>query len=281
MKVLLLQDAGVHEKNKHLRECITLQKGFRNIGSHCDIWGRDHSHCDINILPDFDSYDLIIDLWEAYHSRLNLSKVKTKKFLFSCDAHVNGEQTYIDIMNQGGFDAILTNAQGLFTDVESYWIKPLIDLDFIKRKNRDKKSFLGFCGNRNPQRNEYIDKLTDEFNLHQDIFVIGDDMVNAINSYEIHFNKNLGYPHGFAYRIAETLACGSVLLTNESYMNEMVGLKDKQNCLIYTDYDDIKDKLNWVLEDREKRIKKLSDAGYELRHQFSTTETAKKILEVL
>ncbi len=61
MKVLLLQDAGVHEKNKHLRECITLQKGFRNIGSHCDIWGRDHSHCDINILPDFDSYDLIID----------------------------------------------------------------------------------------------------------------------------------------------------------------------------------------------------------------------------
>ena len=281
MRVLLLQDAGYHEKNKHLREALTLQKGFQDIGHHCDVWGREHPHCNFSVLPNFDSYDFIIDLWEVYHSRLDLSSVKTKKFLWSCDAHVQGEQIYIDIMKQGKYDSILSNAQGLFKTVNSHWIKPWIDLNFIKKKHTDKKTFLGFCGNRNPQRNEYIDKLTDEFNLHQDIFVIGDDMVNAINSYEIHFNKNLGYPHGFAYRIAETLACGSVLLTNESYMNEMVGLKDKQNCLIYTDYDDIKDKLNWVLEDREKRVKKLSDAGYELRHQFSTTETAKKILEVL
>ena len=84
-----------------------------------------------------------------------------------------------------------------------------------------------------------------------------------------------------SHRVAETLACGSVLLTNESYMNEMVGLKDKENCLIYTDYEDIKNKLKWILEDKENRIKKLSDAGHELRHQFSPSKTAKKILEIL
>ena len=82
MRVLLLQDAGYHEKNKHLREALTLQKGFQDIGHHCDVWGREHPHCNFSVLPNFDSYDFIIDLWEVYHSRLDLSDVKTKKFLW-------------------------------------------------------------------------------------------------------------------------------------------------------------------------------------------------------
>ena len=278
MKVLLLQDGGEHEKNKHLRECLTLQKGIRNIGSHCDVWGRNPPHCDASVLPDFDSYDLVVDLWEVYHSRLDLSGVKTKKFLWSCDAHVQGEQRYIDIMNQGSYDAILTNAKNMFNEVQSHWFKPWIDLDSIRKKDIEKTSLIGFCGNRNPERNHYIDRLSNEFDMVQDIFVIGDDMVNAINSYHIHFNQNLGYPHGFSYRVPETLACGTLLLTNDSYMHEFLGLEDTKNCLIYNTFDDIIDKLKWVKEGN--RIQEIADAGHKLRNQFSL-ENAAETLEGL
>jgi len=70
-RILILQDGGQHEKNKHLRECLTLQKGIRNIGHVCDVWGRNHPDCNVGELPDFESYDLIVDLWEAYHQHLD------------------------------------------------------------------------------------------------------------------------------------------------------------------------------------------------------------------
>ena len=65
MRVLLLQDAGYHEKNKHLREALTLQKGFQDIGHHCDVWGREHPHCNFSVLPNFDSYlSLIVSTFQ-------------------------------------------------------------------------------------------------------------------------------------------------------------------------------------------------------------------------
>jgi hypothetical protein len=276
MKILLLQEGGVHEKNKHLRECITLQKGLLNIGHECDVWGKNHPHCDITKLPDFDSYDLVVDLWEAYHEHLDLSSVKTKKFLWSCDAHVQGEKYYTDLMEKGKYDAILSNAKGLFEDVPSFWFKPSIDTDYIKRKDIKKEHFIGFCGNRNPERNDFIDRLTNIYSMKQDIFVIGNDMVDAINSYQIHFNKNLGEPHGFSGRVAETLACGTLLLTNSSYMHEDLGLVNRKNCLIYETFDDIINELEWVKEG--DRIKTLSDNGHKLYHQFSSEDRAKDLI---
>jgi len=254
---------------------LTLQKGLIQIGHECDVWGRNHPNCDLTKFPDFDSYDLIVDLWEIYHDHLDLSFVKTKKLLWSCDAHVQGEKYYTDLMEKGKYDAILSNAKGLFKDVPSFWFKPWIDTDFIKKKELDKTNFIGFCGNRNPERNEFIDRLSDVYGLKQDIFVIGDDMVNAINSYKIHFNKNLGDPHGFSYRVAETLACGTLLLTNESYMHEDLGLVNRKNCLIYKTFDDIIEQLEWVKED--DRVETLSKNGYELREQFSIENRAREL----
>lgn len=280
MKILLLQDGGIHEKNKHLRECLTLQKGIRNIGHECDVWGKNHPDCDISKLPNFENYDLIVDLWEAYHDHLNLSSVKTKKLFWSCDAHVNGEENYLNIMNVGKYDGILKGSRDTFNniDIPSFWLKPWVDSDFIKKKDVEKQHFMGFCGNRNPQRNEYIDRLTDMYNMKQDIFVIGDDMVNAINSYKISFNMNLGHPHGFSYRIAETLACGSLLLTNKSYMNDDVGLVNKKNCLIYDSFEDIVELIDWVKE--TDSLESIAEEGYKIHTQFLCEERAKDLVKI-
>ena len=278
MNILLLQDGGEHEENKHLRECLTLRRGLLNIGHECDVWGKNHNFCSVNVVPDFDSYDAVVDLWEAYHHHLDLSFVKTKKLLWSCDAHVQGEETYTDIYSKGKYDAILSNAKGLFKNENSFWFKPWIDTKFIDKRDVDKKHFVGFCGNRNPQRNDYIMRMSKMHQMKQDIFVIGESMVRAINSYKIHFNKNLGEPHGLSYRVAETLACGTVLLTNESYMHEDLGLKHNENCLIYKTFTDINDILYNI---SDENIEKISESGYKLRDSFSAESRAKDLIEII
>ena len=165
-------------------------------------------------------------------------------------------------------------------DIPSYWFKPWIDLNFIDRQESEKNHFMGFCGNRFNERNEYLDQLSKQYGMKQDIMVIGQDMVDAINSYKIHFNKSLGEPNGFSYRIAETLACGTLLLTNSSYMNSDIGLVDGVNCLIYDTYTDIMEQLEWIKND-DDAIREISENGYRLRDQFSATDRAYELIKIL
>jgi hypothetical protein len=281
MKILFLQDGLAHQKNHNLRESVTLQKGLRELGHEADIWGANHTFdCDMTKLPDFDTYDVIVDMWEIYHQHLNLSSIDTKKLLWSCDAHVQGEQFYLQVMESGGYDCVLTNARDLFSDVKSFWFKPWYDSDIIRNKNLEKKNFIGFCGNRNPERDHEIDSLNVLYDMKLDIFVIGDDMVDAINSYHIHFNKNLGEPHGLSYRVVETLGCGSVLLTNKSYMYDDMGLESKKNCLIYDSYESMIDLIEWA-KDNPKEVLDIANAGNSIAHQFNHIERANDLVSII
>jgi len=182
-------------------------------------------------------------------------------------------------MNQGKYDAILKGSRDLFNGIPSFWFKPWIDTEHIKKNNIPKNHLIGFCGNRNPQRNDFIDRLTEKYNMKQDIFVIGEDMVDAINSYHIHFNKNLGDPHGLSYRVIETLACDTLLLTNNSYMNEELGLINKKNCLIYDSFGDIIELIEWV--QNENMIEDISKEGYKIHKNFSCENRAKELIYIL
>jgi len=73
--------------------------------------------------------------------------------------------------------------------------------------------------------------------IKQDIFVIGEDMVRAINSYHIHFNMNIA--NDINYRSFETLACGTVLITNYNSEYLQLGFVDGVNCFFYTDERDM------------------------------------------
>ena len=65
-------------------------------------------HDNYNQVPDFESFDLIINLenygngWEP-----NLSNIKTKKFLWSIDAHCRGEQPFIQEFIRGNYNILL------------------------------------------------------------------------------------------------------------------------------------------------------------------------------
>jgi hypothetical protein len=39
MKILLIQENGRHNENRHFRECFCLQRGFEKLGHNVTVWG--------------------------------------------------------------------------------------------------------------------------------------------------------------------------------------------------------------------------------------------------
>lgn len=278
MKVLLIQNSGLHETNKHLRESITLRKGFESNGIDCHVY---HPNTDKNF-TNFNDYDFVIDMLELYDKRDEelLKSIKCKKILWVCDAHVNGEAPYIRLFKNLNYQSIMKHSTNLFLDINSFWVNPWFDSNHIRKKESiAKKNFIGFCGNRHNFRNEelnYIQSLGGKL----DIFVLGEKMVNSINSYIIHFNKNLHPNHGMSYRVVETLACDTCLLTNSSDMNDLLGMKHMENCLIYSSFEHLKELINWSLNNLDK-IKTISSNGYALSQKFDHQKTAERIENIL
>ena len=96
MKVIIIQENGRHKKNRHFRECYSLQRAFNFHGHETCVWGLNHKN--FNMQPNWEDYDLIFNL-ENYDTSgwiPNLSRIKTYKILWSIDAHCRG----VDVFNQ-------------------------------------------------------------------------------------------------------------------------------------------------------------------------------------
>ena len=108
MKTLLIQENGRHEANRHYRECFCLQRALEHHGYEADVWGLGHDNY-VSGEPDYEAYDLVINL-ENYDETgwvPSLSKVQTKKFLWSIDAHCRGIDVYTQPATEGNYDLIL------------------------------------------------------------------------------------------------------------------------------------------------------------------------------
>ena len=60
MRVLIIQENGHHKANRNFRECFSLRRAFKHYDHEADVWGNLHDNH--NIIPDFNSYDIIINL---------------------------------------------------------------------------------------------------------------------------------------------------------------------------------------------------------------------------
>lgn len=246
---MIIQENGRHDKNRNFRECFCAQRAFTFYGHEADVWGLGHSNYETK--PDYDSYDLIINL-ENYDETgwvPNLKQVKATKLLWSIDAHVKGIDGYLKTAEEGKYDLIL-QATPQFVSPGSIWFPNCYDDELIKPLNIEKKYHIGFCGNI-VNRGNLIKLLQDTFNLKLDEFVIGNEMVEAINSYKIHFNANIGID--INYRNFETLGCGTCLLTSANPHYCRLGFVDHFNCLIYNNVEEMLEKVKFALENEEAR----------------------------
>jgi hypothetical protein len=264
LKILLIQENGRHNENRHFRECFCLQRGFEKLGHNVTVWGLGHDNFNQKI--DFDSYDLILNLenygngWEP-----NLREVKTKKLLWSIDSHCRGEQPFLNEFIRGKYDYLLHSTKDFVNESYKIWFPNSFDDTLISPRDIGKKCDVGFCGSL-LNRNEYINLLSNNFNFIYDNFVIGDSMVNAINSYKIHWNRNLS--NDINYRSFETIGCGIPLVTNYNYQYEELGFIDGENVMMYKDNNEMIFKINQLLSDHNLR-ESIGKSGLELSKQHT------------
>ena len=279
MKFLIIQENGRHEKNRNFRECFSLQRALITHGQECTVWGLNHTNWKDVI--DFNEYDVIINL-ENYDETgwvPNLANCKAFKILWSIDAHCRGMAPYLKTFNDGKYDLILQATKD-FVDDNSVWFPNCFDDTLIQPRTVIKRADVGFCGNIN-NRGQILAILKEQFNFVVDIFVIGDDMVNAINSYDISFNLNIA--NDINYRSFETIGCKIPLVTNYNPQYEELGFKHRNNCMMY-------DTNNWK-EEIPRQIKELvndyalrhtiADRGYELSKKHTYIQRAKHLLKYL
>lgn len=276
MKILLIQENGRHEKNRNFRECFSLQRGFKKLGIDSLVWGLGHNNYNDNI--NFDEFDLIINLenygngWEP-----NLSKCGAKKILWSIDSHVKGERSYLSEFERGKYDILLHSTKDYVNDDNfKIWFPNAFDDNLIQKRDSPKRCDIGFCGSI-LNRSSILNNLKQKYNFIHDNFVIGDDMVNAINSYKIHWNKNLS--NDINYRNFETIGCGVPLITNYNYQYEFLGFNHMKNVVLYKNEHEMFQFIDLLLSNEELRIN-IGNEGLELSKKHTYNERCKDILKI-
>lgn len=249
MNFLLIQEAGRHKENSLFRECLSLRRALQFHNHKADVWGL--GHINYKDTPNWNEYDVIINLenYDETNWVPDLSQIKTKKFLWCIDAHCKGIESYMKVFYHGEYDLIL-QATPEFMNAQSVWFPNAYDDDLIRPIKTTKEYDVGFCGNIN-NRAKLIDIMTSRFNFKLDQGVIGQSMVNAINSYKIHFNANISID--INYRNFETIGCGVCLLTSYNKHYDKLGFIDGVNCLIYSTMQEMIDKTQMAIDNVEMR----------------------------
>lgn len=278
MNILIIQENGRHEENRSFRECFCLQRAFIHHGVSADVWGLRHDNYE-NI-PNWNDYDLIINL-ENYDTTgwvPNLSQVKAVKYLWAIDAHVKGIRPYIYTALDGDYDLMLQATKEFVSYFKhSIWFPNCYDDTIIYPIRKIAKYEIGFCGNIN-NRAGLIEIMQNKFDFKLDEFVIGPSMVDAINTYKIHWNANIGID--INYRNFETMGCKVPLLTsyNENYKD--LGMVDGQSCFVYDSVDGMVNKAQKILQNEDLRLK-VAEEGYNIARTFHTYKVrAQYILEL-
>ena len=282
-RILIIQENGRYERNRQFRECFCLQRAFEHLGVSADVWGKGHPGSDRPFDDVIGDYNAVISL-ENYDAgwHPDLSRVEIPTAFWCIDAHM-GVERYLEFVRTHRFD-IVFNATEAFVEHfkgmtgESLWLPNAYDGFLIdKLFNVPKTIPLGFCGN-TVNRQRWIDHLKKRWGLHHDQMVIGPDMVQAINSYRIHWNHNIA--NDINYRTFETLGCATLLLTNYTPGLDKL-FTPGEHLVVYQDQKDLDEKIEYYLNHREK-CGKIAREGY--RHvtkHHTYVQRAKIILSAL
>jgi len=258
MKILIIQEKGRHKKNEKFRESLNFHRSFKKLNIDSIVWGLNYPNYNISFEEISKNIDVIL-LLENYNSGWipNISKFKGLKIFWSIDSHVIPMQHKLTCDNNK-IDIVLNSIEShkkYFPNQKCiYFPNPYPD-DLIYHKPEIEKTVdVGFVGNW-VNRSNWINSIP---NIKKDIMVIGDDMVNEINSFKIHFNRNMS--DDINYRTFETLGCNTLLLTNYTEnLEKLFNIGD--DLVVYESVDDLLNKINFYLENDKERLR-ISNNGY-------------------
>ena len=258
MNILLIQEMGRHEKNEEFREALNLKRSLDRIENvKATVWGLNYENFQIPFDEIIEDCDVVI-LLENYDTGWvpNISKFKGLKIFWSIDSHCVLNQ-HIKTCNENNIDLVLNAIESdgrHFANQKTVYFPNAYPADLIYPLDINKTIDVGFCGNIN-NRGQWIYSIP---NVQVDVMKIGKDMVNVINSYKIHFNRNIS--NDINYRTFETLGCKTFLITN--YTENLERLYDiGKHLVVYENSIDLSEKINYYLNNDEER-NKIVNAGY-------------------
>lgn len=281
MKILIIQEKGRHEKNYNFRESLCIQRSLSKLNIESTVWGLNYENFKIPFWDLEKNHDviLLIENYPETNWLPDLSKSKKLKLFWSIDSHLVLNQ-HIEICKKFNIDIVLNSVYGhekLFHQFQSYFFPNAYCDSLITPLNTHKIHDIGFCGNIN-NRGPWLEKIGKVYNIKIDNFVIGKDMVEAINSYKIHFNRNIS--NDLNYRTFETLGCKTFLITNIT--PGLVELFNIDNHLVtFSQEGDLIEKISYYLKN-EDQITKISESGYnhvKLNHTY--TARMKTLLNII
>jgi hypothetical protein len=253
MKILIIQEKGRHQKNWNFRESLCIKRAFDKLGVESIVWGLNYD----NFVIPFEEIEKdcdIIFLVENYPYNQwlpNLEKSKKLKIFWSIDSHVVLKQ-HIEMCEKHKIDIVLNSVYGhqnLFTNQETHFFPNAYCDDLIKPLSIDKTIDIGFCGNIN-NRGGWLNEIGKKFNLKINEFIIGNEMVESINKFKIHFNRNISYD--INYRTFETLGCKTFLLTNFTPGLDKI-FEINKHLVIYENLNDLFEKIEYYLSNEIER----------------------------
>jgi len=261
MKILIIQEKSRHSGNVEFRESFNLQRALARKGVTALVWGLGHSNFSIPFEQIVSDCDVIL-LLENYDQSgwvPELSKYKNKlKLFWSIDSHC-AFNAHVHTCDKNNIDILLHSINYDREKFKKYikrteFFPNAYPRDIIYPMNIEKTIDVGFCGNVN-NRGYFIQGLC----ITPDVMKIGQDMVRCINSYNIHWNRNIA--HDINYRTFETLGCKTFLLTNET--DVLSTLFDVGKHLVtYDNLEDCFEKIEYYLTHDDER-ESIANAGYE------------------
>lgn len=284
MRISIIQESGRHEKNKNFRESLNLHRSFSKIeGVESRVWGLNYPDF-ITPFSEIEKWSDVIFIIENYTSKWmpidEISNSSKLKIFWSIDSHCV-LQEHINLCRNLRIDVLLNSTEGYLKYFDSevkriYWFPNAYPDDLIYPLDIEKTIDIGFCGNI-LNRGKVIDSL-DKYGIKKDIFIIGDDMVRAINSYKIHLNCNIS--DDINYRTFETTGCKTLLLTNYTPNLEKLFEIGKE-VVIYNDLIDLDNKVRYYLENvSERNI--IAEGGYNrVKREHTYSHRAKKIIDII
>ncbi|HBQ61626.1 MAG TPA: hypothetical protein DD671_18965 [Balneolaceae bacterium] len=263
MKILIIQENGRNDANRHMRECHSLAYWFEQLGAETACWGKGHDTFHIPFEQFQKDYDVIFCLENYDDGWLpDLSSIKKYKVFWSIDSHME-LQNHLKFCQKSGINLHL-NAQlpyiEHFKDFAEHhmWWPTAVDPRWFKPMDLSKDIEIGFVGSMIADRPQITKLLHQCVGLQSFTNVLGQEMVDLTNRFKIGFNKTIS--NDINMRTVETTACNVPLITNVTPGLEKMYNFDS-DIMIYRSLKEMIGVCQWLTSDHAAR-QQIAQNGY-------------------
>jgi len=255
MMFLAIQSKGLNPDNAKFKE--GLQMALVRLGHEVDTYGPGHAIYEQNFSALYQrrKWDVVLLMEDYDRSNWvpNVWGLRSYRVFISMDSHM-ALQSHLKACNKQkvhlALSAVWESVKAFERrDREAAWFPNAYPEDLIGPRNVQQVYPVGHCGNW-ANRRPWLEQLKQRVGIHMDIGVIGEAMVLAINSYQIHWNRNISFD--INCRTFETMGCGIMLLTNETPGLTKL-MEPGKHCVTYDTLDECVEKIKYYTEHEDER----------------------------